>query len=254
MSAEGVCLILGAGSGIGAHVATRFAREGYHVALCRRTDQAGLQRSVDIIKEAGGSASGMLLDATAPDAIEEFVIQVENTHGPITTAVFNLGAQSGDRGLAETSLKQFELAWRMTSLALFRLAKVLMPLMVERGSGTLLVTSATAAARGNAGQHAHAAAIGGRRLLCQSLNAEFGPRGIHVAHIIVDGAVNSPDTLGKLLGPERFAQYRDMLGPDGLMDPAEIAETYYHIAQQHRSAWTFETDLRPFSGKPWWND
>jgi NAD(P)-dependent dehydrogenase (short-subunit alcohol dehydrogenase family) len=127
--------------------------------------------------------------------------------------------------------------------------------MEERGKGALLVTSATAAVRGNAGQHSHAAAMGGRRLLCQSLNAQFASKGIHVAHIIIDGAVDAPDTLGKMLGPERFQQLREQKGleHDGLLVPAEMANTYYHIAHQHRSAWTFELDLRAHTDLAWWN-
>ncbi len=127
--------------------------------------------------------------------------------------------------------------------------------MEARGKGTILVTSATAAMRGNAGQHSHASAMGGRRMLCQTLNAEFSPKGIHVAHIVIDGAVDAPDTLGKMLGPERFQQLRETRGGvhDGLMLPGEIANTYFHIAQQHRSCWTFELDLRSFSDRAWWN-
>ena len=127
--------------------------------------------------------------------------------------------------------------------------------MEELGKGSILVTSATAAVRGNAGQHSHAAAMGGRRMLCQSLNAEFSSKGIHVAHILVDGAVDAPDTLGKMLGAERYQELRETKGMenDGLILPAEIAETYYHLAQQHRSSWTFEIDVRAFSDRPWWN-
>ena len=97
--------------------------------------------------------------------------------------------------LHETSIKEFEWAWRIADLGLFRVAKTLMPLMEQRGSGTLLVTSATAAMRGNKNQHSHATAMGGRRMLCQTLNAEFAPKGIHVAHIVIDGMVDAPDTL-----------------------------------------------------------
>jgi NAD(P)-dependent dehydrogenase (short-subunit alcohol dehydrogenase family) len=127
--------------------------------------------------------------------------------------------------------------------------------MEARGSGTILVTSATAAVRGNKGQHSHAAAMGGRRMLCQSLNAEMAPKGIHVAHILIDGAVDAPDTLGKMLGPERFQELRETRGMehDGLMLPDKIADTYLHIAQQHRSVWTHELDLRAFSDRAWWN-
>jgi len=126
--------------------------------------------------------------------------------------------------------------------------------MVERGHGTLIVTSATAAARGNAGQHSHAAAMGGRRLLCQTLNAEFAPKGIHVAHVLVDGTVDAPDTLGKMLGAERFEALRNTKGAaDGLILPEQVAETYVHLVRQHRSTWTFELDVRAYNDKPWWN-
>ena len=249
-----VCLVIGAGAGIGGTVGKRFAREGYHAVLCRRTDEAGLAKLVDEIEGAGGSASGFLMNAIAEDTIEERVEQVEADIGPIEIAIYNLGAQIGNRALGETSAKAFEMGWRLATLGLFRLAKAVCPRMVERGGGTLIVTSATAAVRGNAGQHSHAAAMGGRRLLCQTLNAELSPQNIHVAHVVVDGSVDAPDTLGKMLGPERFQALRDTKGAqDGLMLPDRIADTYWHIAQQHRSVWTHELDVRAFSDLPWWN-
>ena len=147
------------------------------------------------------------------------------------------------------------MGWRLGTFGLFRLASAVTPLMAERGKGTILVTSATAAVRGNAGQHSHAAAMGGRRMLCQSLNAEFSSKGIHIAHILIDGAVDAPDTLGKMLGPEGFQKLRETRGMehDGLMLPERIADTYFHVAQQHRSVWTHEMDLRAFSDLAWWN-
>ena len=203
----------------------------------------------------GGRVSGFLLNASEDNSIEERVAAVEKDIGPIDTVVFNLGAQIGDRPLAATTYKAFEMGWRLATFGLFRTAHSVVPHMEERGKGTILVTSATAAVRGNAGQHSHAAAMGGRRMLCQSLNAQFSSSGIHVAHILVDGAVDAPDTLGKMLGPERFQELREAKGMehDGLMLPAKIAETYFHIAQQHRSVWTHELDLRAFSDRPWWN-
>ncbi len=250
-----VCLVIGAGAGIGSNVASRFAREGYHAVLCRRSDEEGLKRSVARIAEEGAAASGFLLNAVAPGAIEERIAAVEADIGPIEVAVYNLGAQIGDRALAETSHKVFELGWRLGTFGLFRMASALCPLMEQRGRGTLLVTSSTAAMRGNEGQHSHAAAMGGRRMLCQSLNAEFGPKGIHVAYIIIDGMVDAPDTLGRMLGEDAFQRLRQERGleRDGLLLPAEIADTYFHLARQHRSAWTHEIDLRAFSDTPWWN-
>jgi len=250
-----VCLVIGAGAGIGGTVGARFAREGYHAVLCRRSDETGLDALVQGIVDAGGAATGFLLDATEDQSIEGRVAQVEAGIGPIEVVVFNLGAQIGDRSLADTTPKAFELGWRLATFALFRTARAVCPAMVERGHGTILVTSATAAVRGNAGQHSHAAAMGGRRMLCQTLYAEFAPRGIHVAHVLIDGAVDAPDTLGRMLGPERFRELREARGGehDGLLLPGQIAETYLHLARQHRSAWTHEIDLRAFSDRPWWN-
>ena len=210
---------------------------------------------VETIEGEGGSASGFLLNAVKPESIEERVAAVEAEIGPIEVVVYNLGAQIGDHSLADTSDKAFEMGWRLATFGLFRAARAVCPPMVARGSGTILATSATAAVRGNKGQHSHTTAMGGRRMLCQSLNAEFGPKGIHVAHIVIDGAVDAPDTLGRMLGPEAFQKLRETRGMehDGLLLPANVAETYYHLSQQHRSAWTHEIDLRPFSALPWWN-
>lgn len=249
-----VCLVIGAGAGIGGTVGTKFASEGYHAVLCRRSDQAGLDRLVEGIKSAGGEATGFLLNAVDDDTIENCVAHVEQNIGPIEVVIYNLGAQIGDRPLEETSYKAFEMGWRLATFGLFRLAKSVCPLMEARGSGKILVTSATAAVRGNRGQHSHATAMAGRRMLCQTLNAQYAAKGIHVAHILVDGAVDAPDTLGKLLGPELFQKLRETRGAaDGLLLPAEMAETYYHVATQHRSAWTHELDLRAYSDTAWWN-
>ena len=249
-----VCLVIGAGAGIGGSVGRKFAQAGYHAALCRRSDAEGLAQMVASILAEGGSASGHLLNAVEDNAIEDLVDAAEAI-GPVEVVLFNLGAQIGNRSLEDTTLKTFELGWRMACFGLFRLAKAVIPLMEARGGGTLLVTSATAAVRGNAGQHSHAAAIGGRRMLCQTLNAEHAAKGIHVAHILIDGAVDAPDTLGKMLGPERFAQLREQLGndKDGLLLPEQMAETYFHIAHPHRSAWTHDIDLRAYSDLAWWN-
>lgn len=250
-----VIFVAGAGAGIGGHVAKRFAREGYHAVLCRRSNELGLHDLVAEIEAGGGSAEGHLLNAVEPGTIEDRIVAVEVDVGPIEVALFNLGAQIGNKTLSETTYKQFELGWRLATFALFRTVQTVVPYMEKRGGGTILVTSATAAYRGNPGQGSHASAMGGRRLLCQSLNAELAPKGIHMAHILIDGSVDAPDTLGKMLGPERFQELRERRGleNDGLILPEKVAETYWHIAQQHRSTWTFEMDLRAYSDSPWWN-
>lgn len=252
-----VMLVIGAGAGIGGHTAARFAAEGYHTVLARRSDEQGLERLVEAIKSGGGSASGALLDAAADGSIEELIEKIERDIGPIQCALYNLGAQIGNRKLADTPHRTFELGWRLGCFGLFRLAHALLPRMVERAAsgphGTIIVTSATAAVRGNGGQHSHAAAMGGRRMLCQTLNAEFAPQGVHIAHAIVDGAVDAPDTLGKLLG-DKFERFKASKGADGVINPGALAETYWQIAQQPRNCWTHEIDVRPWTDVAWWND
>lgn len=257
-SRKPVFLVIGAGAGIGGNAALRFAAGGYHAVLARRSDEAGLQRMVGAIEAAGGSATGTLLNAAEDGTIEKLVERTEHDIGPIRAALYNLGAQIGNRTLDQTPHRIFELGWRLGTYGVFRLAHALLPAMVARAAegdphGTLLVTSATAAVRGNAGQHSHAAAMGGRRMLCQTLNAEFAPQGVHVAHVVVDGAVDAPDTLGKLLG-DRFEAFKQGKGQDGVIDPAALAETYWHLVHQPRSCWSHEVDVRPWTDVPWWND
>ena len=250
---EKVCLVIGAGAGIGGTVAKKFASDGYHAYLARRTDEEGLNRLIKEIEDAGGKASGSLLNVIEENSIEDLVNKIESEIGAIDTVIYNIGAQIGDRALADTSYKAFEMGWRMATFGLFRLAQVLTPKMKERQSGNIIVTSATSAVRGNGGQHSHAAAMGGRRMLCQSLNAEFSKDGIHVAHVIIDGAVDAPDTLGKMLGPELFEQFKEKKGENGMIIPEEVAETYLFIAKQKKSTWTHEIDIRAFSDQAWWN-
>ncbi|MDA0361043.1 MAG: SDR family NAD(P)-dependent oxidoreductase [Proteobacteria bacterium] len=250
-----VCLIVGAGAGIGLATARRFAKGGYHICLIRRSNQAGLDKSINDLITNGYQASGFILDVTAPDLLEALVIKIEHEIGEIQTAVYNVGAQIGDRNLESTTLKIFELGWKLGTFGLFRLAKILIPYMLKRSSGNLLVTGATASVRGNGGQHSHTATMGSRRMLCQSLNAEFAPKGVHIAHIVIDGMIDAPDTLGKMLGADAFEDLKKRKGyeKNGLLVPDQIADTYFHLAHQHPSAWTHELDLRPYSALPWWN-
>ena len=250
---EKVCLVIGAGAGIGGTVAKKFAANGYHAFLARRTDEEGLNKIINEIETSGGKASGSLLNVIEENSIEDLVNKIESEIGPIDTVIYNIGAQIGDRALAETSYKAFEMGWRMATFGLFRLAQVVTPKMKERQAGNIIVTSATSAVRGNGGQHSHAAAMGGRRMLCQSLNAEFSKDGIHVAHVIIDGAVDAPDTLGKMLGPDLFEKFKEQKGENGMILPEEVAETYLFIAKQKKSTWTHEIDIRAVSDQAWWN-
>ena len=121
---EKVCLVIGAGAGIGGTVAKRFAKEGYHAYLARRTDEEGLNKLIKEISDAGGKASGSLLNVIEENSIEDLVNNIESDIGPIDTVIYNIGAQIGDRALAETSYKAFEMGWRMATFGLFRLAQV----------------------------------------------------------------------------------------------------------------------------------
>ena len=252
---QNVCLIIGAGAGIGGNVAKVFAKNNYHVYLTRRSNEDGLNNLINLINSEGGKASGELLNAVKDDTIENLIQKVENDVGPIDVAVYNLGAQIGNKSLLDLSIKQFDLGFKMGTLGLFRLSKTLFPFMEKRKSGTLIVTSSTAAVRGNRGQHSHAAAMGARRMLCQTLNDEFSIKGIHIIHAIIDGAVDAPDTLGKMLGSEEYQKLREKVGldKDGLILPEKIAESYLYLAKQHRSTWTHEIDFRAYSDQPWWN-
>ena len=193
-----VCLVIGAGRGIGGHIAEKFALansknnvmatssspeqddERYHSVLVRRSDRSSLNQAVEEIQSLGGMASGRLLNILEPNSIEELIPSIEQDIGPIHTCVYNIGAQFGMQSLQQTSLKQLELGWKLGVEGLFRLSKALVPYGEDRGGGTLLVTSSTASMRGNPGQLSHASAMGGRRMLCQALNAELAPKNIHI--------------------------------------------------------------------------
>ena len=190
---QNICLIIGAGAGVGGNVAKVFANDGYHVYLTRRSDESGLKKLIDTINASGGKASGKLMNAIKDNTIEDLIHEVEKDLGPISVVVYNLGAQIGNKKLEDLTLKQFDLGLKMGTVGIFRLSKTLFPYMVKRGGGTLIATSSTASVRGNRGQHSHAAAMGARRMLCQTLNDEFSIKGIHIVHAISDGAVDAEE-------------------------------------------------------------
>ena len=192
-------------------------------------------------------------NGTVPEETAELVRTIERDIGPIEVALYNIGAQVGPRSLEKTSYRIFNLALSMGALGAFALAKELSPYMIGRRKGTLIYTSSTAAYRGNAGQHAHTAAMGARRNLTQSISAELAPQGIHVCHVNLDGAVDSPETIGRLM-PEAFAQMQEDKKPnDEILLPESVADTYWHLHTQPRNAWTLDLDLRPWQEKAWFN-
>ena len=185
-----VALVIGAGAGVGQAVATKFASEGYHAVVVRRgrgpnrllkdadDSQNKLIQFAENIRSNGGEATALFADGTKVEDTQKLVKQVEVDIGPIAFVNYNIGAQVGNRTVDKTSYQIFELAWRMGSLGAFAIAKEVSPYMISRGGGTIVYTSSTSAVRGNPGQHAHTAAMGGRRNLAQSLSAELGPQGM----------------------------------------------------------------------------
>ena len=149
----------------------------------------------------------------------------------------------------------YDKVWEMGCFAGFITGREAVRYMKPRSRGTILFTGATSSMRGASGFAAFSGAKFGLRSMAQSMARELGPQGIHVAHILIDGLVDAPDTLGKMMGAERFQELRESRGSehDGLVLPEKVADTYLHIARQHRSAWTHEIDIRSFSDLAWWN-
>lgn len=233
-----VVLVVGAGDATGGAIARRFAREGY-VACVTRRHADKLQPLVDSIRAEGGEAHGFASDARKEDEVAELVETIERDIGPIEAFVFNIGANVPCSILEETARKYFKI-WEMACFAGFLTSQAVARRMVTRERGTLLFTGATAGLRGAAGFAAFAGAKHGIRALAQSMARELGPRNIHVAHVVVDGAIDTEFIRDSF--PERYA----LKDQDGILDPEHIAENYWYLHSQPRDAWTFELDLRPW--------
>ncbi|WP_137973802.1 SDR family oxidoreductase [Pseudomonas sp. F(2018)] len=236
-----VVLVIGAGDATGGAIAKRFAREGYIACVTRRSADK-LQPLVDSIRAEGGEAHGFASDARKEEEVTALVEQIESTIGPIEAFVFNIGANVPCSILDETARKYFKI-WEMACFAAFLSAQAVARRMVKRERGTILFTGATAGLRGASHFAAFAGAKHGVRALAQSMARELGPRNIHVAHVVVDGAIDTAfirDTF-----PDMYAR-KDQ---DGILDPEHIADNYWFLHSQPRDAWTFELDLRPWMEK-----
>ena len=241
MSDKKVVLVIGAGDATGGAIAKRFAREGYVACVTRRSADK-LQPLVDEIRAAGGEAHGFASDARKEEEVAALVEGIERDIGPIEVFVFNIGANVPCSILEETARKYFKI-WEMACFSAFLTAQAVARRMVTRGRGTILFTGATAGLRGAAHFAAFAGAKHGVRALAQSMARELGPRNIHVAHVVVDGAIDTAfirDTF-----PDIYAR-KDQ---DGILDPEHIADNYWFLHTQPRDAWTFELDLRPWMEK-----
>jgi NAD(P)-dependent dehydrogenase (short-subunit alcohol dehydrogenase family) len=236
-----VALVVGAGEATGGAIARRFAREGYTACVARRSADK-LEPLVATIEAAGGRARAFGADARREDEVEALVRTVEDEVGPIEVAVFNVGANV-PCSILEESARKFVKIWELACLGGFLVGREAARRMVPRGQGTILFTGATASLRGGAGFAAFAGAKHGLRALAQSMARELGPKGIHVAHVVVDGAIDTAFIRENF--PERYA----LKDRDGILDPEHIAEAYWQLHRQPRSAWTFEMDLRPWCEK-----
>ena len=256
-----VFLCIGGGAGIGQAAARKFSEEGFHSCIVRRgkgphrliDGDGNMDAFVQDIESSGGRCTSLFADGTDGESVKRLVEEIERDIGPIKVALYNIGAQVGNRTLEKTSYGIFQRALDMGVTGMFALAKEVAPHMTSRDGGTILVTNSTAAWRGNRGQHAHTAAMGARRNLCQSLSHELAPQGVHVCHFNIDAAVLSPETIGALM-PEMFEKLKAKALPqEAIVLPEHVADTYFFISQQPRSSWTFEMDIRPWKETPWWN-
>jgi len=233
-----VALVIGAGDATGGAIARRFAREGYFACVTRRNAEK-LQPLVDAIEAAGGRARGFASDARKEEEVVALIEQIESTLGPIEVLVFNIGANVRTGILEESARKYFKI-WEMACFSGFLNAREVARRMVTRGRGTIIFTGATASLRGRDGYAAFAGAKHALRALAQSMARELGPRGIHVAHPVIDGAIDTAFIRENF--PERYA----LKDRDGILDPEHIADQYWMLHRQPRDTWTHELDLRPW--------
>lgn len=234
----GAVVIGGVGEGLGFALATRFVRAGHPVVMLARS-QDKLDRFTDAIRGEGGIATGLATDVRDEGKMIAAFDHAVERHGVLAVAIFNAGANHR-KPVLEISGDVFEKVWRLACFGAFVFGREAARHMVPRGAGTILFTGATASMRGGAQFAAFAAAKFGARAIAQSMARELGPKGIHVASIIIDGGIDMPAI------HRRYEAEGKTAPPDGLLNPAAIAETYFQIHQQHRSAWTIETQVRPY--------
>ncbi|MBK6864855.1 MAG: SDR family oxidoreductase [Ideonella sp.] len=232
-------LVVGAGDATGGAIARRFAREGFIACVTRRSADK-LAPLVERIRADGGQAVGFASDARKEDEVVALIERIEREVAPIEVAVFNIGANVRF-AVTETTERVYRKVWEMAALAGFLVGREAAKAMLPRGRGTIIFTGATASLRGGAGYCAFAGAKHALRALAQSMARELGPKGIHVAHSIIDGAIDTAFIAENF--PERYASKAS----EGILDPDAIAEAYWQLHRQPRSAWTHEFDLRPWS-------
>lgn len=232
-TAPPTAIVVGVGPGLGAAVARRFAAGGYAVGLVARSE-ASLAPTLASIEEAGGVASIALADAADPAQVAAAHAKLTQSLGPAEVLVYNAGFFR-IAGILDIDPELFETAWKVNCQGAFLWSRQVLPAMVEAQKGTVLLTGATASVRGSARFSCLAVGKHGLRALAQSMARELGPKGIHVAHVIVDGMIDTP----------RIRQMMPDRDPATLLAPDAIAESYWHLHTQHPTTWTLELDLRP---------
>lgn len=241
---SGVCLVIGAGNDTGAAVAQAFANIGLTVCVSRRPRHSEeLERLAASIRDSGGNAYALPCDARQEESVVNLIDHIESEIGPIEVAVFNIGANV-KFSIGETSSRVFTKVWEMACFAGFLMGREVSQRMLTRNRGTIIFTGATASIRGAANFSAFASAKHGLRALAQSMARELGPHNIHVAHTVIDGAIDSNFIR------ENFSNVDQLRKDDAILNPEHIATNYVMLHQQPRTAWTFELDLRPWK-EPW---
>jgi len=221
MSTSKVCVIFGAGEKIGYALARKFANKGYKVVVSRRSEIPAAELST-----LGDGVTSIPCDVTKQEAVQSLVQKVETSLGPIHTVLYNAGSFIF-KNWENVTIEEFEFSFNVNAKGLLFVSKAVCPGMVERGEGVIGITGATASLRGKPIAVAFAPAKAAQRMLAQSLARDLGPKGIHVFYTILDGQVR--------------------LNEPGYMKPEDIADNYYSIAHQNRTAWTQETDMRPYT-------
>ncbi len=237
---KGSVIIIGAGPGLGSSLAKKFAKEGHHVFVVRRERHSEELNSLcDEIKGSGGSATAIPSDAREEEQVISLFSEVAKS-GPIDCVVFNIGANVFF-SIEETTSRVFRKIWEMGTFAGFLVGREAAKHMKDKG--TIIFTGATASMRGGSGFAAFSSAKFGLRAVAQSLARELGPKGIHVAHTVIDGAIDHPWI------KENFPDIYKLKEVDGILNPDHIAEAYYNLHLQEKTAWTHELDLRPYMEK-----
>tara|TARA_B100001175_G_scaffold122419_1_gene104210 strand:+ start:314 stop:1042 length:729 start_codon:yes stop_codon:yes gene_type:complete len=237
-----VALVIGAGTSLGSAVAKCFAKDGLTAVVARRTGEelATLKKEIE---NFGGICHPFSLDARKEEDVTNLINKIENEIGEIEVAVYNIGANIRF-GIKETTSQKYYKVWEMAAFGAFLMGREVAKKMIPRKKGTIIFTGATASVRGGDGFAAFAGAKHAKRALAQSMARELGPKGIHVAHVIIDGAIDTPWI--KKLFPDYFKEKKKI---DGLMNPDDIARNYIMLHKQPSNAWTQELDLRPWIEK-----